>query len=205
MDLLKLLKSEATKRGLLEPETEMDAAIVFELVRDMPYSRAASREPEVTIREWRGTCSGKHYLLKALFAELGLRSRVMACSTKLTINPAEVPAKLHPILEEADGCIIDIHNYLVVELPEGEMIVDATWPLETKSLGFNVNETFTLGEDQRLACSPIEKWVVPEDRNPQEFKEELLRKLFSVEELGYRDKFIRAFSRVLAKQGGNEA
>jgi hypothetical protein len=44
---------------------------------------------------------------------------------------------------------------------------------------------------------------VPEDRNPQEFKDALLRKLFTAEELGHRDEFIRTFSLVLAKRGGD--
>lgn len=204
MKLLELLKSEAMKRGLLERDTEMDLGTVFELVRDMPYSRASSREPAATIREWRGTCSGKHYLLKALFAELNLNSRVIACSTKLTITPDEVPTELRPILEEAGRYIVDVHNYLTVELPGGDMIVDATWPLNTKDLGFRVNETFTIGEDQQLACTPIESWVVPADKDPQEFKETLLRELFTPKELRHRDEFIRTFSKVLAEQSEDE-
>lgn len=200
MNLLEYLKAEAAKRGLIKPEMELDPAKVFELVRDMPYARATSRDPEVTIREWRGTCSGKHYLLKAVFAELGLRSHVMACSTELVVEPKQVPAELRSILADAGGRIVDIHNYLVVELPGGEMIVDATWPLEMKSLGFNVNETFIPGESQQMACRPIERWVVPEDKNPQQFKTELLSALFTAEELEHRDNFIRTFSRILAQR-----
>ena len=202
MGLVELLRSEAVKRGLLESEAEIDAAKAFALVRDMPYMRASSREPETTILEWRGTCSGKHYLLKALFAELGLRSRVIACTTESQMDPREVPVELRPILEESRGRIVDVHNYLVVELPDGEMIVDATWPLATKGLGFTVNEAFTLGEDQRLACVPIERWVVPEGRDPQEFKDELLREHFTLDELEHRDKFIRTFSQLLAEYTG---
>ena len=202
MSLVELLHSEAVKRGLLEPGAEIDAAKAFALVRDMPYMRASSREPETTILEWRGTCSGKHYLLKALFAELGLRSRVIACTTESQMDPREVPVELRPIFEKSGGRIVDIHNYLVVELPDGEMIVDATWPLATKGLGFRVNESFTLGEDQRLACVPIESWVVPEGRDPQEFKDELLREHFTLDELEHRDKFIRTFSQLLAEYTG---
>jgi hypothetical protein len=201
MPLLDLLKAAAMNRNLLEPGTALNAATVFALVRDMPYSRASSREPEVTIREWRGTCSGKHYLLQALLAELGLRSRVMACSTELLIDPDQVPAELRPILQEVDGRIVDVHNYLVVELPAGETIVDATWPLKMESLGFEVNKTFNIGQDQQLTCTPIERWIVPEDRDPQEFKETLLRELFTTEELEQRNEFISTFSTVLAKQG----
>ena len=138
MALLALLRSEAEKRGLLQPDSELDAGQVFTLVRDMPYKRASSREPETTIREWRGTCSGKHYLLKALFSELGLRSRLMACTTESHVDPNQAVGELRTLLEESGGRLLDVHNYLVVETPEGDTIVDATWPLMMKGLGFMI-------------------------------------------------------------------
>jgi hypothetical protein len=170
----------------------------------MFYSRASSREPAVVIREWRGTCSGKHYLLQALFAELGLRSRVMACSTEITIEPDQVPTDLIPTLEEADWRIVDVHNYLVVDLPGGEMIVDATWPLTTEKWGVTVNETFQFGQNQVLACTPVQTWVVPADQDPQRFKEMLLNKLFTAEQLAQREQFIRTLSRVLVEEAGDD-
>ena len=63
---LKILKSEAVERGLLKPKEDINAEKAYTLVRDMPYTRASSRDSETIIREWRGTCSGKHYLLKKL-------------------------------------------------------------------------------------------------------------------------------------------
>ncbi len=65
--LLTTLREQAQARGRLKLDADVSADQVFCLVRDMDYQRASSREPEVTISEWRGTCSGKHYLLKALF------------------------------------------------------------------------------------------------------------------------------------------
>ena len=73
--LLESLEYKAIKKGLIRPDAEIDAETAFTLVRDMPYIRASSRDPEITICEWRGTCSGKHYLLKTLFDELWLSSR----------------------------------------------------------------------------------------------------------------------------------
>jgi hypothetical protein len=46
MGLLKILKSEAVRRGLINPSQEIDPRTVYELVRDMPYKRASDREPE---------------------------------------------------------------------------------------------------------------------------------------------------------------
>jgi len=193
MNLLSLLKSEAVRRGLLDPTAQIDAALAFELVRDMPYRRASDRYPETTIAEWQGTCSGKHYLLQALFSELGLPSQVIVCTTVTPVDPAEVPEPLRPLYEAADRRFVDVHNYLLVALPGGsQMKVDATWPLSKRKAGMTVNETFILGQDQQLASRPLETWAIPADRDPQEFKDELLRSHFTPAELEFREIVIQA-------------
>ena len=62
-----------------------------------------------------------------------------------------------------------------------------------------VNESFQLGQSQDIAYTPIESWEVPEDRDPQKFKNELLREHFTPEELAARDKFIRTLSAMLGE------
>jgi hypothetical protein len=189
--LLDTLKSKAIEKGLLKPEEEIDAEKAFTLVRDMPYTRASSRDSETIIAEWRGTCSGKHYLLKKLFAELGYASRLIACTTVTHIDPKDVMGKLRKLLEQSNGRFVDVHNYLILELPEGEMIVDATWPLATKGMGTVVNENFVWGENQQIACVPLKTWVVPEEGDSQEFKNKILKESFTPEELAHRDEFIK--------------
>ena len=188
--LLEAIRSKAVERGVLKPEEEIDAEKAFLLVRDMPYTRASSRDPETTIQEWRGTCSGKHYLLKNLFAELGYASRLIACTTVAHIDPKSVRGKLRKLLEQSDGRFVDVHNYLILELPKAEMIVDATWPLATRGMGTVVNERFVWGENHQIACKPLKTWVVPEDRDAQEFKDEILKDSFTPHELAYREEFI---------------
>ena len=190
--LLIILKLAAIQRGLLKPGEEINLEKAYYLVRDMPYIRASSRDPETIIREWRGTCSGKHYLLKRLFAELGYSSRLIACTAVTMIDPMMVTGKLRELLRQSNGRFVDVHNYLVLELPGGEMIVDATWSLDTKGSGTVVNEYFVPGEDQQIACKPVKTWVVPEDRNAQEFKDEILKENFTPEKLAHREEFIKA-------------
>lgn len=189
--LLEQLKAKAVERGLLQPDAEIGLEQAYKLVRDMPYTRASSRDSKTIIQEWRGTCSGKHYLLKKLFAELGYASRVIACTTVTLIDPKQTTGKLRKLLEQSNGRFVDVHNYLILELPEGEMIVDATWPLATKGMGTVVNETFVRGQNQQIACEPLKTWVVPEDRNAQEFKDEILKESFTAEELAHREEFIK--------------
>ena len=194
--LLDTLKSKAIEKGLLKPEEEIDAEKSFQLVRDMPYTRASSRDPETIIEEWRGTCSGKHYLLKGLFAELGYSSRLIACTTVAHIDPKDVRGKLRRLLEGSNGRFVDVHNYLILETPEGEMIVDATWPIATKGMGTVVNERFVLGENHQIACEPLKTWDVPEDRDSQEFKNEILKDSFTPKELAHRDEFIQTLGKM---------
>ena len=194
--LLKTLKSKAIEKRLLKPEKEIDLETAYSLVRDMPYTRASSRDPETIIHEWRGTCSGKHYLLKKLFAELGYSSRLIACTTVAYIAPKDVRGKLRKLLQQSEGRFVDVHNYLILELPDGEMIVDATWPMATRGMGTVVNERFVLGEDQKIACEPIKTWVVPESGDSQEFKNEILKESFTPEELAHRDEFIRTLGKM---------
>lgn len=197
MTHLELLRTEAVKRHLLPPQTAIDAATAFALVRDMPYLRASSREPETIIREWRGTCSGKHYLLQILFAELNIPSYIVAGTVALQFGPADLPPALWQAVAPSNGRFVDVHNYLRLQLPEGEMVVDATWPLATKPLGLPVNESFTLGQSQTVAYAPMQTWIIPEDVDPQAFKDELLRTHFTPGELAARDAFIETIGKLL--------
>jgi hypothetical protein len=197
--LIESLRAEAVRRGLIHEETAIDAAMAFTLVRDMTYQRASDRQPETLIREWRGTCSGKHYLLRALFAELGLRSRLIACTTEAHPDPEAVHPRLRPILARGEGRIVDVHNYLLVEHPRGEMIVDATWPASYRKYGLVVNEEFILGQDQHIASSPTRIWEVPTGTDPQAFKDELLRQNFTPHELEVRDEYIRTLGELFAQ------
>lgn len=202
MRLLDLFKSEAVQRHFLADDAELDAATIFALVRDMPYLRASDRKPETIIREWRGTCSGKHYLLRALFAELGLSSTLMACTIVAYLDPATTLPALMAILEPVGGRFVDVHNYLVLHTPAGDMIADATWPSGTERYGMVVNRQFHLGEHQQIAYQPIETWVVPDDVDPQAFKDALLSEHFTQDELAARDQFILALSQGLADIAG---
>ncbi len=185
MQLISTFQKEAAQRSLW-PLPGKDAAHplgapeAFSLVRDMPYGQASSCEPLTTIREWRGTCSGKHYLLRTLFSELGLRADLMACTTRITAaNAVYLPAAERELLR--DSSVIAIHNYLILHAPNGPMIVDATWPLEMKPLGLPVNEEFVWGRDMALACEPIVHQAIPDGADPEAFKASLVRRSSSPE------------------------
>lgn len=195
MSLLDHLKSAALERDLISRDEELDPELVFTLVRDMAYQRASNRDPETIIKEWRGTCSGKHYLLHKLFAELGLESEIMACTSAEPIDPKGIPESVKPLYESANRRFVDVHNYLLLDFPGGgQMIVDATFPLSSSNSELVVNEHFVMGQDQKLAANPIKSFTIPPGRDPQEFKDELLHKYFTPAELEFREIVIKAIS-----------
>jgi hypothetical protein len=96
--LLSMLEAESRNRGLIRSWQTADAKAAFALLRDMPYQRASTREPEAIIQEGRGTCSGKRYFLDQIFREEGLESRVIMCTHRFT---KETTADSLPELGEA--------------------------------------------------------------------------------------------------------
>ena len=194
--MLELLHSAAVERNLIPPDKEIDAGLAFTLVRDMPYQRASDRKPETTITEWRGTCSGKHYLLHNLFRELDLPSKVVACTSTTPVKADVIPPEFQSLYEKANRRFVDVHNYLLVLVPGGgEMIVDATWPLSARNQGMVVNKSFILGQDQEIATKPIETWILPPGIDAQTYKDELLREHFTPAELQFREYVISEISK----------
>ena len=193
---LSLLERESRERGLLSDREPLSAERAFALVRDMPYRRASSRKPEAIIEEWRGTCSGKHYLLADIFRELGLESRVIMCTHRFTSeNTPHFPSELRELVAEAP--VPDVHTYLRVKTADGWTVVDATWPSSAEPLGMTVNGEFRPGRDMTLACEPIETLPVPEGQDPQEFKEQVIAE-FCGASSRVRDEFIEGMGRWLS-------
>jgi hypothetical protein len=99
------------------------------------------------------------------------------------------------LYEAANRRFVDVHNYLLVTVPDdGQMVVDATFPLSARKSGMVVNETFILGQDQQIAAKPLEAWIIPPERDAQDFKDELLQKHFTPAELEFREVVIAALS-----------
>ena len=194
--LLSLLEQESRRRNLVADDKKLTAASAFALVRDMPYQRASTREPEAIVREWRGTCSGKHYLLHAIFRELGMDSRIVMVTHRFTQeNTTHFPADLKSLVNQ--GPVPDVHTYIRLRSNQGWMDVDCTWPSSAAPLGMPVNGTFVEGRDMTIACDPIESFVVPADDDPQAFKEQLIAE-FCGSSGKIRDDFIEGMSRWLS-------
>ena len=194
--LTELLEHAARKRGLIAAAEAVTAASAFALVRDMPYQRAGSRRPESIIEEWRGTCSGKHYVLDQVFREMGMDSRVVMCTHRFTRdNTVHFPDGLRALVNEEP--VPDVHTYIRLQTERGWMTVDATWPSSAEPLGMPVNQAFNPGRDMTIACNVIDAFEVPSGEHPQEFKARLIAE-FCGPASRVRDDFIEGMSRWLS-------
>ena len=195
--LVSHMEREAQRRRLLRNQGVLTPERAFSLVRDMPYRRASTRRPESIIEEWRGTCSGKHYLLAEIFRELGMESTVMMCTHKFTRHGTRhFPAELREMVSVSP--IPDVHTFLRVNTDQGRMVVDATWPSSAEVLGMTVNREFNPGIDMAIACDPIDSFPVPEGQDPQQFKEELIER-FCGTHSQLRDDFIEGMGQWLGE------
>ena len=194
--LLSLLEQESRRRNLTAGGENLTAASAFALVRDMPYQRASTREPEAIVREWRGTCSGKHYLLAGIYRELGMDPRIVMCTHRFTgDSTSHFPEELRALV--AREPVPDVHTYIRLKTDAGWMNVDCTWPSSAEPLGMPVNRTFVEGRDMEIACDPVDSFIVPSGDDPQAFKEQLIAE-FCGSSSTIRDEFIEGMSRWLS-------
>lgn len=198
MTILTTFREAATARGLLAADEPLRPDRAFELVREMPYARASDGRVETVVGEWRGTCSGKHILLRELYEESGLRCLLMCATHSFTLaNTPWLPPHLREMVE--DHPVPDVHNFVRLEVtPDEWMVVDATWPVAAGALGMPVNERFEAGRNMRLACDPDELFHVPPEADPRDFKAMLLERHVG-EQAERRDCFIEGLSAWLAE------
>lgn len=201
MLLIPRLRNEAKRRKSITEGETLDAARVFELVRDMQYGQLGTDDPDTTIQEWRGTSSGKHYLLKALLEELGYNVILMACAHQFTIeNSPWLPTTLQEVVESQP--VPDVHQFLRVNSSVEEwMTVDATWPRAAENVGLPVNKDWVPGRDMRVAADPDELFHMPSDVQSYEqaraFYESLVERELA-DQQQRRDLFIEDVSMWLA-------
>ena len=105
--LLSMLEAESRNRGLTRSGQTADAKVAFALLRDMPYQRASTREPEAIIQVGQVTYSGKRYLLDQIFRVEGLKSRVIMCTHRFTEETtADFPPELGEVVARCQTSIL---------------------------------------------------------------------------------------------------
>lgn len=147
--------------------------VLFEKVRDISYAYPTSRDPLEVLRQQRGSCSGKHYLLGEMYRILALPARHMICTHRFNESPIAFPPEMQDILRKNE--IVDLHDYIQIAVDGTWVDVDATWEAGLRAFGFPVNEDWDGKTSMALSVVPEDLTVVEGD--PERQKEAMLHKL----------------------------
>ena len=145
---------------------------LFEKVRDIPYGNIESRDPKEVFEKNKGTCSGKHELLKELYQELGIEVKDFIAMHKFNDSKVDFPDNIKEILNRTG--IIDPHNFFKIKINDNWITIDITWDKPLKKLGFTVTENWDGKSDMDLCVVPIE---IIETENPIELKKQKISEL----------------------------
>lgn len=173
---------------IAEPERRIKA---FKLVRDIPYGNIGSRSPYDVLEANKGTCSGKHALLKLILEALGYEVQswfALHDFSKFPITPW--PSELE---EFHTMNLPDYHDFLKVRVDGKWVVVDAIFDKPLKNLGFPVQDWDGIS-DMKLPVQVSE--VFKAEGQMEEDKKRLIAALPQELQVA-RKKFLEALTRWL--------
>ena len=145
---------------------------LFERVRDISYGSIGSRDPKDVYEKSKGTCSGKHELLKELYQELGIEVKDFIAMHKFNDLNVDFPDNIKEILNRTE--IIDPHNFFKIKIDDNWITIDITWDKPLKRVGFPITEDWDGKSDMELCVVPIK---IIEIENPIEMKKQKISEL----------------------------
>lgn len=153
----------------------MDEAVItlFKRVRDIAYGDIGSRDPLQVYKQNKGTCSGKHELLKGLYLTLGIPVQDFIVMHNFNELPIIFPEHIQKILVE--NTIIDPHNFIKIKRNNKWITIDATWDLGLKKVDFPVNKEWNGFEN--LDVSVMKGGKIYETNKPMILKKKLIEEL----------------------------
>jgi|LGVE01.1.fsa_nt_gb hypothetical protein len=145
------------KWDVLNKTRDEQIIALYEHVRDIPFGSIGSRDPYAVYLANKGTCSGKNFLIKELYNEIGIQTKDMICLQRwkdLTWFPddeygvVELPEELMKHFDNNE--IVDFHNYLKILVDDQWVQLDVTIDAPLKALGFHVVENWDGKSDMSL-------------------------------------------------------
>lgn len=177
--------------------------VLFEKVRDLRFRYPSSRDPLDVLREGGGSSSGKHYLLGELLRRQGTPVRHVICSHRFNDSDLPLSEEMQKLLSKNE--IVDLHDYLQIQVDGQWIDVDATWSRDLREYGFPVTEDWDGRSSMLLGVAADEHELVEGD--PAKVKEEMLSKL-TPQQRKVREQFLVALARwieeISAEGGGPE-
>jgi hypothetical protein len=127
---------------------------IYHAVRNLTYASDGNRQPEIVIATSKGSCTGKHLLLRDLLRHAGETAEVEFIEGDFAAAMPIVPSMSEGLKRwVSSGGITDFHCYVVWRGGEGDSKLGATWPDRMASLGFPVNAKWDGAGDTRVAIN----------------------------------------------------
>ena len=100
-----------------EPVDDLRSLVLA--ISRIPYGRPPARTPEAVVETWRGTCSDKHLLLRAVAPELDAAPRVELVHRVYVVDRATAGRLWGPAMaaQVPAAGLVDVHTYAVVTPP----------------------------------------------------------------------------------------
>lgn len=139
-------------------DTRQSMIAIFSRIRDIPYALVPGTGPrdpdtmaETMLRQGRGSCAPKHYLLAAMFRSLNLNVVYATIPFRWSEQEIRYPSVLR---EEAAGLPVAYHLACRVQIGCRWALIDATWDPPLAPAGFPVNLNWDGIADTRCAVRP---------------------------------------------------
>jgi hypothetical protein len=127
---------------------------LYHAVRNLTYASDGNRKPEMVIASGKGSCTGKHLLLRDLLRHVGENADVEFIEGDFAASMPVVPSMPEELKAwVTSGGIADFHCYVVWQAGEREVKLDATWPDLLAPLGYQVNAKWDGIGDTRIAIA----------------------------------------------------
>lgn len=178
---------------------------IFLKIRDIPYFVDPAlfdleKGPGHMLERDRGSCTPKHYLLGAMFTALGVPVKYCTYCFKWI----DQEAQYSPAVKEQAWSLPAVFHLACKAFIGGKwVIVDATWDIGLKTLGFPVNSDWDGISDTVLAVKAIEEYSHDDPVERDRFAKEKMA-AYSLSEKLELSRFSGALNNWLA-EGRSEA
>jgi hypothetical protein len=155
---------------------ESSVVEVFQAVRKIPYGSGAGRTARSVVKRNKGSCSGKHMLLRDVLRYQGRTATIETIQGDFATG-LPVIASMSDELKQMcrDGGITDYHHYVVLDEPDGEVMLDATWSDGPIAEGVSGNAGWIGVGHTKLALEP--EVVMDRVEDVPDYKERLIANL----------------------------
>lgn len=152
------------------------------LVKEIPYKRIGSFNPEDMILKGKGSCTPKHVFLASYLKRLGVPFRFLIMPFYYKKLSIAYPADRKDVVRKMP---ISYHVALKAVVNGVWRIIDVTWDSKLKKLGFPVNENWNGNSDMRLAVVP--EGVFEKEIDPRNFEKGTMKEYTQQEQLARKE------------------